>query len=118
MNSHNTRPHERREDEMKTYTTINKPYRSIFNGVKLCDGDCNQCPLMRHPNSRMVTAILNTLLERFGDGVYEVVEGHCPNLTVCYDCRVDDFCHAEGCDLASHAETAARAAGGEHGTGS
>jgi hypothetical protein len=27
------------------------------------------------------------------------VQELCPNLTVCHDCRMDDFCHDEGCEL-------------------
>ena len=67
--------------------------------MKLCDNDCNNCPIIGHPNSRMITKILNELYDKFGDGVYEVVEEACPNLTVCYNCRIDDFCHVEGCEL-------------------
>jgi len=35
----------------------------------------------------------------YGNGVYSIVEDLCPNLTVCYDCRIDDFCHIEGCKM-------------------
>ena len=73
---------------------------------RCCDEDCNRCPLVVHPNSRMLTRILNELNDRFGAGdqVYETVQAHCPNLTVCYDCRIDDFCHAEGCPMAKNIE--------------
>lgn len=72
--------------------------------VKLCEklagtGSCNDCPLMLHPNSRMITRILNELYEKFGPGVWEIVESNCPNLTCCYDCHIDDFCHVEGCKI-------------------
>lgn len=67
--------------------------------MKLCDENCNYCPLMIHENSRMVTKVLNELQEKFGDGVYKIVETNCPNLTVCYDCRIDDFCHVEDCEI-------------------
>ena len=66
----------------------------------LCNRDCNNCPIVLHPNNRMVTKILNQLLELYGNGVYMTVQENCPNLTVCYDCRIDDFCHVEGCELA------------------
>lgn len=69
--------------------------------LKLCNEDCNHCPLVIHPNSRMITKILNELLNKFGDDVYAIVQKRCPNLTVCYDCRIDDFCHIKGCNLAS-----------------
>jgi hypothetical protein len=67
--------------------------------MKLCDKNCNQCPIMIHPNSKMLTKILNELYNEFGDKVYYIVEKNCPNFTVCYDCRIDDFCHIEGCEL-------------------
>ena len=66
---------------------------------KLCDENCNECPIITHPNSRMLTLALNTLQKKFGNEVYRELNGLCPNLTVCYDCRIDDFCHDEGCDL-------------------
>jgi len=67
--------------------------------MKLCDEDCNNCPLMRHPNSRMITKILNKAYDKFGDEFYKIVQDNCPSMTVCYDCRIDDFCHSEGCEL-------------------
>ena len=66
---------------------------------RLCDEDCNNCPIILHPNNRMVTKILNELLKKFGDDVYPIVENLCPNLTVCYNCRIDDFVHLSGCKL-------------------
>lgn len=66
--------------------------------VELCDKNCNECPIIRHPNSRMLTRVLNELDEKYGDygdGVLPVVNNLCPNMTVCYDCRIDDFCHTE-----------------------
>jgi len=47
----------------------------------------------------MLTKILNQIYDRFGDEAYEIVENNCPNFTVCYNCRIDDFCHTEGCEL-------------------
>ena len=67
--------------------------------MKLCDGNCNECPIIMHPNSRMVTRILNMLHEKFGDDAYVIVQSHCPNLTCCYDCGIDDFCHDSDCIL-------------------
>jgi len=67
---------------------------------KLCDSNCNECPLVIHPNSRMITRILNELIDIDVDNVvYLTVQNLCPNLTVCYDCRIDDFCHVEGCQI-------------------
>ena len=74
------------------------------SGKRLCDENCNECPLIAHKNSRMITHVLNVLFKKFGEDVYELVQGHCPNLTVCYDCRVDDFVHLEGCELAEEEE--------------
>jgi len=65
-----------------------------------CDEDCNHCPVIGHPNSRLLTQILNRLHNKFGEGVYKIVQDECPNMTVCFDCRIDDFCHAKGCKLA------------------
>ena len=64
-----------------------------------CNEDCNNCPVVSHPNSRMLTKVLNELLDHFGDYAYAIVQRNCPNFTVCYDCRIDDFCHVEGCEL-------------------
>jgi len=67
--------------------------------MEFCNKDCNNCPIILHPNSRMITKILNRLFDLYGDGVYEVVEELCPNLTVCFDCGIDDFCHLENCEI-------------------
>ena len=69
---------------------------------RLCDEDCNHCPVILHPNSRMLTKALNEAYDRFGDEFYAIIQRNCSNLTVCYDCRVDDFCHVEGCELITH----------------
>ena len=76
---------------------------------ELCDRNCNECPLMRESNAKMITVILNVLLEHFGDGVYEVVQSLCPNLTCCFDCHIDDFWHIEGCRLSQMADEIAQA---------
>ena len=72
--------------------------------TKLCDRNCNECPFMLHPNSRMLTKIFNELYDKLGNEVYKIVENNCPNLTCCYDCHIDDFCHMEGCDLVDNIE--------------
>jgi hypothetical protein len=73
--------------------------------IELCDRDCNNCPIITHPNSRMVTYILNSLYEKMSDGdVYSTVQQACPNLTCCFDCHIDDFCHFEGCKIQSKVE--------------
>jgi len=66
---------------------------------KFCDENCNECPIVGHKNSRLVTHLMNKLFDEFGDEVNNIVNGICPNLTVCPDCHIDDFCHVEGCEL-------------------
>ena len=66
--------------------------------MNLCDKNCNKCPIITHPNSRILTKLFNELVE-LDDRVYKVVQSHCPNLTVCYDCRIDDFSHFKGCGI-------------------
>jgi hypothetical protein len=67
---------------------------------RYCDEDCNNCPLITSsPNSRQLTAVLERLYDKFGNGVYKIVQEACPNMTVCFDCRIDDFCHIEGCKI-------------------
>lgn len=74
------------------------------NRKRYCDGDCNHCPFVNHPNSRLLTYIFNKLYDKFGDDLYKIIQDACPNLTVCYDCKIDDFCHVEGCKLTDSAE--------------
>ena len=64
-----------------------------------CDGKCNNCVLMNDLNAKILTVIFNKLYDKFGSGVYDIVQNECPNLTCCYDCKIDDFCHFEGCAL-------------------
>lgn len=66
---------------------------------KLCDRNYNECSLMIAANSRILTKILNELRDKFGSDVTKIVNNHCPNLTCCYDCHIDDFCHLDGCEL-------------------
>ena len=71
---------------------------------RFCDENCNNCPLMQEGNAKMLTVIFNALYEQFGSEAYRTVEDHCPNLTCCFDCHIDDFCHVEGCELVAAAE--------------
>lgn len=56
----------------------------------LCDERCNKCVVMEN---RQVALLMNVLLEVYGDGVYEIANSICPNMTCCPDCHIDDFCH-------------------------
>lgn len=69
--------------------------------MKYCDENCNECSIINHKNSRMLTHVLNLLYNKFGDDAYDIIESNCPNMTCCYDCHIDDFCHVEGCKLSS-----------------
>ena len=71
--------------------------------LNLCDGDCNKCPIVHHPNNRMITRILNVLHNKNPD-IYEDVEYRCPNLTGCFNCHIDDFVHNDGCHLGDQDE--------------
>ena len=65
----------------------------------LCNKNCGDCPLMKHEHSKMITKILNRLHNKIGAEVIEIVNEYCPNLTCCYNCHIDDFCHFKNCDL-------------------
>lgn len=69
------------------------------NIMEICDGNCNNCPIILHPNKRMVDLILNQAYEKFGGDFYHIVQKNCPNMTCCFDCGIDDFSHIQGCEL-------------------
>ena len=71
---------------------------------RVCNSDCNRCPVILHPNSRMVTKIINELYDKFGEEVNAIIINNCPNMTVCYDCRIDDLTHVVGCKLVDWSE--------------
>lgn len=72
---------------------------------RLCDENCNECSLMIHnPSNRMLTFILNEAVEKFGEEFNGFMNYYCPNLTVCVECRVDDFVHVEGCSISQFIE--------------
>jgi hypothetical protein len=66
----------------------------------LCDRDCNHCPIINHPNSRLLTVIMNKAFTKFGEEFETIVQTACPNMTCCADCHIDDFVHLRGCKLA------------------
>ncbi len=67
--------------------------------MEYCNKNCNECPIILHPNSRMLTHILNLLNDKFENKAYKIIQDNCPNMTVCYDCRIDDFEHIDECKL-------------------
>lgn len=70
-----------------------------FDRNALCDQDCNNCDLMHDtPANRMLQLVLNALQDENPD-TNRIVNGICPNLTVCTVCHIDDFCHGENCPI-------------------
>jgi len=71
-----------------------------INKDRICDEDCNNCALI-YENSftRELTLFLNLSYDKFGDDFLELINKTCPNLSVCVECRVDDFVHVEGCTI-------------------
>jgi hypothetical protein len=67
----------------------------------LCDKDCNHCAIIGTANSRMLSKVLNDIYSEFGDRVTDILNDNCPNMTCCFDCRIDDFTHIMGCELAA-----------------
>jgi hypothetical protein len=58
---------------------------------------------VKYKNSkRLLTKIFNELYDKLVDEVYEIIEKNCPNLTCCYDCHIDDFCHFENCKIVNN----------------
>ena len=74
--------------------------------LRFCDEDCNNCGI--HAN-RQFSLLVNILHERFGDEVYRITQAVCPNMTCCADCRIDDFCHDEDCEIANEADALVQA---------
>ena len=67
---------------------------------RFCNENCNECPLMIYNDSnRQLSMILNLINDKFGKEAYNIIQDNCPNLTCCSDCRIDDFCHIESCEI-------------------
>ena len=96
---------------MKRHVGSSKLLRVVADKRTLCDQNCNHCPLLRHRNSRMLTAVMNVAHATFGAEFYRLVQSLCPNFTCCHDCHVDDFVHVEGCVLAPMEEHIAHGPG-------
>lgn len=86
-------------DRVKSLKDDNIDLENIRPKKEFCDNNCNNCPIVNHPNSRILTKVLNDIFDKFGQDVYEIVETQCPNLTCCYDCCIDDFCHLPDCEI-------------------
>jgi len=69
------------------------------NTKRPCNDDCNNCPIILHNNTRMLTRVMNKLYDKFGDEVREIINQNCPNMAVCADCLIDDFIHLEDCEF-------------------
>jgi len=56
---------------------------------------CNDCPVAKHGcgASQQLARLLNRMYVAFGSDAYHIIEGTCPSMTVCPECRIDDFCH-------------------------
>lgn len=65
-----------------------------------CKRDCNACVSNGHVAHRLAYRILARLHRQFGTEVYNIVQSMCPHMTVCPECRVDDFVHVIGCSTA------------------
>jgi hypothetical protein len=70
----------------------------------LCDENCNECGILRSKNYRQLTKTFEMLYDKFGNGVYQIVQANCPNFTACADCHIDDFCHITGCEIIKSVE--------------
>lgn len=66
-----------------------------MSNSKLCDSNCNECPLINHGNSKMISTILNAINFKYdcGEELINLVNHFCPNMTVCPECHIDDFYH-------------------------
>lgn len=56
---------------------------------------CNDCSVAKNGcgASQQLARLLNRMYVAFGRDAYQIIEGTCPSMTVCPECRIDDFCH-------------------------
>jgi len=82
--------------------------KNMKDRKKYCDEKCNDCPLMREKNARILSYIFNRIINEIDAGnentVKHIIQDACPNLTCCHDCNIDDFCHFEGCQVMDDVE--------------
>jgi len=55
--------------------------------------------MVNTPSKRQLTYALNAAYTMFGYAFLALINNICPNLTVCPECRIDDFCHFSGCKI-------------------
>lgn len=55
-----------------------------------CNERCSGCEATEN---RQAALLMNVLREVYGDGVVQIANSVCPNMTYCPDCRIDDFRH-------------------------
>lgn len=62
---------------------------------------CNDCPVAKHRcgASQQLARLLNRMYAAFGSDAYLIIEGTCPSMTVCPECRIDNFGHSNMCQI-------------------
>lgn len=75
-------------------------YNSFVFPKRFCNKDCNSCEI---PQNRQFSLLINILYHKYGKDVYRITQAVCPNMTCCADCRIDDFCHDEDCEIEAEA---------------
>ena len=77
------------------FLKLNKEY---LNKDDLCyRKNCNDC--LKGHESKIAYIIIDKIRRKVGDDVIKITNKICPNLTICPECRIDDFIHVEGCEL-------------------
>lgn len=75
-----------------------------------CDNNCNECSLLFAEDEKSFNALkqmhvlLDALELAFGEGVTQIANMICPNLTCCPNCHIDDFSHFENCEIEKASE--------------
>ena len=66
--------------------------------------NCNDCAIENLALRATCYDILYAHYLLFGNQSYALTQKGCPNMTCCPECRIDDFCHIEGCKRAERVE--------------
>lgn len=70
-----------------------------------CNNNCNECSLLfgatekEYNEHKQMYLLLDALEIAFGEGVTQIANMICPNLTCCPDCHIDDFSHIRDCEI-------------------